>query len=189
MTRIVSRLEIAPNKLSRFLHHTPLVDPKIFTLCPPADVPFLHEGEFDSGTFRCTGIGEGDGEEWVVDRDMDDETVGDSSCGGSPKRVRWIESDIDRYIDEDVDRALGDDYEVGGDNEDTEYGKRYPLLRLAHPIRVEVSEGEMLYLPSLWYHSVTQTCETVGMNFWYDMQYTDPRWCYFNFLQKVKMDE
>ena len=36
-----------------------------------------------------------------------------------------------------------------------------------HPIECYVKPGEVLYLPSLWYHRVTQTCPTIAVNFWY----------------------
>eukprot|EP00924_Labyrinthula_sp_SR-Ha-C_P002942 maker-scaffold_13-snap-gene-11.4-mRNA-1 protein AED:0.16 eAED:0.22 QI:0/0/0/1/1/1/2/0/318 len=36
-------------------------------------------------------------------------------------------------------------------------------------IKVEVKKGEILYLPALWYHQVTQTEPTAAVNFWYDM--------------------
>jgi jumonji domain-containing protein 7 len=63
--------------------------------------------------------------------------------------------------------------------------ERFPLLRYAHPIQVRVKAGEMLYLPSLWFHSVTQSCETVAINYWYDMRFDSPHWCYFSFLQQL----
>lgn len=53
------------------------------------------------------------------------------------------------------------------------------LFRNAKPIIVDVSAGETLYLPSLWYHSVLQVDEkmdgfsgTIAVNWWYDMDYT-----------------
>ena len=53
------------------------------------------------------------------------------------------------------------------------------LFRDAKPIVVDVSSGETLYLPSLWYHSVLQIdetmegfCGTIAVNWWYDMDYT-----------------
>ncbi len=81
--------------------------------------------------------------------------------------TKWIETDMNTYIT--------------GKSRDSDL----PLLSKSHPIKVLVSEGEMLYIPSLWYHRVTQTCETVGVNYWFDMKF-DQRWCYFNFLQNVK---
>ena len=63
---------------------------------------------------------------------------------------------------------------------------KYPLLKHVHPIRVKVKEGDMLYLPSLWFHRVTQTRETVGINYWYDMKFEGPHWSMFQFLQQMK---
>lgn len=40
-----------------------------------------------------------------------------------------------------------------------------------HPLRVTVSAGETLYLPSYWFHHVTQTHATIAMNYWYDIDY------------------
>ena len=41
----------------------------------------------------------------------------------------------------------------------------------ATPIRVTLGEGDMLYLPALWYHKVLQSCSEEGIccavNYWY----------------------
>jgi peptidyl-lysine (3S)-dioxygenase / protease len=41
---------------------------------------------------------------------------------------------------------------------------------LAQPMRVSLDRGDMLYLPSMWYHKVTQTCSEeaicVAANYW-----------------------
>lgn len=157
---------------------------KVFTLCPPGDVPFLHEDEFESGTFR-EGGGEGG---WSVVPDYDEPEVGaDTQNEGKqtrattrPEKVRWIEPDIDRLLEAPARGGDGDD---GRERE--AYLRRYPLLRYAHPARVRVREGDLLYLPSLWFHRVTQTSETVGINYWYDMRFNGPGWSYFNFLQSL----
>ena len=40
----------------------------------------------------------------------------------------------------------------------------------ARPMEIELSEGDMLYLPALWYHKVSQTCNSEGLcssvNYW-----------------------
>lgn len=134
---------------------------KEFLLCPPADTLYLREEDFVTGSFCPL-------------RKNADKSAGSSrhqswvvvACDDTTK---WIEPDLNKFITEQSS------------------GSEFPLLSNAHPIKVLLSEGEMLYIPSLWYHRVTQTCETVGVNYWFDMKF-DQRWCYFNFLQNLKAD-
>ncbi|MCJ1241113.1 hypothetical protein MMC14_009117 [Varicellaria rhodocarpa] len=46
---------------------------------------------------------------------------------------------------------------------------------LSRPSRVELEPGDMLYLPTQWYHKVTQICGEEGIccavNYWYDMDF------------------
>ncbi|XWS71277.1 hypothetical protein CRYUN_Cryun03dG0124700 [Craigia yunnanensis] len=56
------------------------------------------------------------------------------------------------------------------------------------PFKVSVKAGEILYLPSMWFHHVRQSpgeggC-TIAVNYWYDMQF-DIKYAYFNFLQSL----
>ncbi|TYJ18357.1 hypothetical protein E1A91_A09G118000v1 [Gossypium mustelinum] len=56
------------------------------------------------------------------------------------------------------------------------------------PFEVTVKAGEVLYLPSMWFHHVRQSpgdggC-TIAVNYWYDMQF-DIKYAYFNFLQSL----
>jgi len=123
---------------------------KEFVLCPPADILFLHEDEFQSGTLCPIN----DGSSWVV--------VADDKHDDGRRKQFWIEPDILNHTETE-----------------------FPLLAKTHPIKVSVSVGEMLYIPSLWYHRVNQTCETVGVNYWYDMKFDGPNWSYFNFLNEI----
>ncbi|GAA0152839.1 protein modifying enzyme [Lithospermum erythrorhizon] len=56
------------------------------------------------------------------------------------------------------------------------------------PFEVTVKAGQMLYLPSMWFHHVRQTPDsrglTVAINYWYDMKF-DIKYAYFNFLQSL----
>ncbi|KFK33953.1 hypothetical protein AALP_AA5G083300 [Arabis alpina] len=56
------------------------------------------------------------------------------------------------------------------------------------PFHCTVKAGEILYLPSMWFHHVSQTQGdggyTIAVNYWYDMQF-DVKYAYFNFLQSV----
>jgi jumonji domain-containing protein 7 len=56
-----------------------------------------------------------------------------------------------------------------------------------HYLTVKVQAGDILYLPSLWFHQVTQTCETVGINWWFDMHFDSPHFCYFQLLQECQL--
>lgn len=132
---------------------------KIFTLCPPADAPFLYEQEYDSGQF-CWDKHQ---QEWKVQLDGNP----DDSESKRPSRVRWIAADVTL-------------------KHDAEYLETFPLLQHTHPIEVKVNEGELLYLPALWFHRVTQTCETIGINYWYDMKFESPVWTFFHFLQQLQ---
>lgn len=49
--------------------------------------------------------------------------------------------------------------------------QQYPSFALAHPVHCEVRAGEVLYIPPMWYHRVSQTELTVAVNFWYDQRF------------------
>ncbi|UNI19170.1 hypothetical protein JDV02_005378 [Purpureocillium takamizusanense] len=52
------------------------------------------------------------------------------------------------------------------------------LARLANPMHVTLEPGDMLYLPAMWYHKVSQSCIpgdqgfVVAINYWYDMEFS-----------------
>jgi jumonji domain-containing protein 7 len=53
---------------------------------------------------------------------------------------------------------------------------RYPRFKYAKPMIITVKQGEMLYLPSLWFHHVLQQSlgqekGVIAVNYWYDMNY------------------
>uniref|UniRef100_A0A9J7Z7J6 Bifunctional peptidase and (3S)-lysyl hydroxylase JMJD7 n=1 Tax=Cyprinus carpio carpio TaxID=630221 RepID=A0A9J7Z7J6_CYPCA len=61
---------------------------------------------------------------------------------------------------------------------------RYPSYRLAKPLLCTVKAGEMLYLPSLWFHHVRQSHGCIAVNFWYDMEY-DIKYNYFQLVESL----
>ncbi|XP_026691491.2 bifunctional peptidase and (3S)-lysyl hydroxylase JMJD7-like [Ciona intestinalis] len=62
--------------------------------------------------------------------------------------------------------------------------KRYPKYSHARPITCKVKAGEVLYLPSLWFHHVQQADATIAVNYWYDMDF-DIKYMYFQTLDKL----
>ncbi|KAK9810599.1 hypothetical protein WJX73_003443 [Symbiochloris irregularis] len=59
---------------------------------------------------------------------------------------------------------------------------------LPEPLVVDVHAGEVLYLPSLWYHMVQQQDDDAGrviaVNWWYDMQY-DCKYAYAQLIDSL----
>ena len=52
---------------------------------------------------------------------------------------------------------------------------QYPNISKCQGLKITVNAGDTLYLPSLWFHQVTQSCDNFGrciaVNHWYDMEY------------------
>lgn len=61
---------------------------------------------------------------------------------------------------------------------------RYPQYAWSQPLTVTVKAGQMLYLPSLWFHHVRQSQACIAINYWYDMEF-DIKWAYYKFLEKM----
>ena len=72
------------------------------------------------------------------------------------------------------------------DNED-------PLLRSCKPLVATLLPGEVLYLPALWFHSVSQVTNSDGLciavNYWYDMDFSALLYPMFNFIRHSAMIE
>ena len=131
---------------------------KTFVLCPPCEALVLKETEVPTGRF-----GKDENGKWCVHSELDDE--------GVQSMTRWIESDVEQLLPCD-----GETYDSPSFlKRKTVFLQRYPMLTNLKPIRITIKEGEMLYLPALWYHKVSQSCETVAVNYWYDMRFDSPR--------------
>ncbi|CAK1543415.1 unnamed protein product [Leptosia nina] len=60
----------------------------------------------------------------------------------------------------------------------------YPQFLKAHRYKIRLNKGDCLYLPSLWFHHVTQSHGCIAVNYWYDMEF-DIKYCYFRMLEKL----
>lgn len=64
-----------------------------------------------------------------------------------------------------------------------------PYSQYAQPMRVTLDEGDMLYLPALWYHKVSQSCNDEGLccavNYWYDLDFSGGFWSTAGFVRGV----
>jgi len=64
-----------------------------------------------------------------------------------------------------------------------------PYSHLSNPLRLTLNQGDMLYLPAMWYHKVLQTVGEEGfvcaVNYWYDMDFSGDFWANNSFLRDV----
>ncbi|XP_062597221.1 bifunctional peptidase and (3S)-lysyl hydroxylase Jmjd7-like [Saccostrea cucullata] len=95
--------------------------------------------------------------------------------------AKFREKNGEFIIEDDVETGKVPWIAVNPLNPDLE---KYPEFGKAVSLEVTVKEGEILFLPSLWYHHVQQSHGCIAVNYWYDMQY-DIKYNYYNFLQNI----
>ena len=61
--------------------------------------------------------------------------------------------------------------------------------RLSKASHVTLREGDMMYLPAMWYHKVRQTAGDEGfacsVNYWYDMDFGGSFWTSNAFIREI----
>ncbi|TVY84234.1 JmjC domain-containing protein [Lachnellula suecica] len=75
------------------------------------------------------------------------------------------------------------------DPDSGEGGTKYSSL--GKPMRVSLGKGDMLYLPALWYHKVSQSCEDgicCAVNYWHDMEFGGSFYPLCGFARNVALD-
>lgn len=128
---------------------------KIFTLFPPTDAAFLPEGEFPTLRYYL-----------AEDKGQPSMRLGLSSAGCDFPTLRWIHYDPDA----DCSHHQGNATVLSP--------------QFAHPLRCTLSAGEVLYIPAMWYHRVSQTCHTVAVNYWYDQRF-DFRYVFYQTVKRI----
>ncbi|KAH3859035.1 bifunctional peptidase and (3S)-lysyl hydroxylase Jmjd7-like [Dreissena polymorpha] len=61
---------------------------------------------------------------------------------------------------------------------------RFPAFKSTCPIEVTVHAGQVLYLPSLWFHHVQQSHGCIAVNYWYDMEF-DIKYNYYKCIESL----
>lgn len=62
--------------------------------------------------------------------------------------------------------------------------EKYPEYKNAHPLKLRLNAGDVLYLPSLWFHHLRQSHGCIAVNFWYDMEF-DVKFNHYNLVQNL----
>ena len=62
---------------------------------------------------------------------------------------------------------------------------KYPDYVHSTVMRLRLEAGDCLYLPSFWFHHLTQSHGCIAVNYWYDMEF-DIRYNYYNLLKNLK---
>ncbi|KAF4633356.1 hypothetical protein G7Y89_g4766 [Cudoniella acicularis] len=119
---------------------------KHFVLFPPIAFPFVKERLLRSAVYERDGEGE------LVMREEDEEAE-------KIPVTTW---------DPDADPDLIED----GKGEEGRWADEKRKMC----VRVTLRKGDMLYLPALWYHKVSQSCDEEGIccavNYWHDMEFS-----------------
>lgn len=137
---------------------------KDFILIPPTDRPWLPYKEFpvaqykeiSPGQFQTTLV---TSNRWLRTTASDDFEIHKQDQGSDS--IPWI----------DIDPLNPDCC-------------KYPLYNNVRPLKLRVESGDVLYLPSLWFHHVSQSQGCIAVNYWYDMSF-DIKFAYFQLLEKL----
>ncbi|KAL6075674.1 JmjC domain-containing protein 7 [Balamuthia mandrillaris] len=145
---------------------------KLFTLYPPTDMYFLPEKK----NLRVASYRERTTTASTTNNSSPHHSSFDIIDSDPPTFVPWIAVDPFPVNDEEREKQE----------------RLYPRFKKATPFHVRLRPGEMLYLPSLWYHHVRQRADehgrVIAVNFWYDMQY-DVKYNYFKFMEALINDD
>jgi jumonji domain-containing protein 7 len=163
---------------------------KHFTLLPPCDYYFLYEQEYISATYSRKKNSESPSEclrpkEQNHGRSYSQNCNNDHNHSTSKYEGNDGHYENDFCIVEDVPPSKVPWIPV---DPDTPNYVKFPKSKWLRPLRCTVNEGEVLYLPSLNFHRVSQSGDNEGkviaINYWFDMQF-DIRYTYFKFMENL----
>ena len=156
---------------------------KTFTLLPPTDIAFLKEKQFGCMRYIHTTAGASPSSSSSSaatattaaslpgsTRVKRDELVL-GKVAGDPDSLPWIDTDPAPRVDEHC-RGLASTSSLSSSSLSSPSSSSAALLASRrHAYHCTVKAGEVLYIPAMWYHRVSQTQLTIAVNFWYDQRF------------------
>ncbi|KAJ4376259.1 hypothetical protein N0V83_001542 [Neocucurbitaria cava] len=137
---------------------------KIFVLLPPIEAPCVNEKAVLAATYGLKS----------------DVVTSSDNSGGQELR----KDDLHIRIDDPEEYVPFATFDPDNASENIN-----AYSHLSQPLRVTLNEGDMLYLPALWYHKVSQNCNEEGIccavNYWYDLDFSGGFWSMANFARSV----
>ncbi|CAN8061319.1 unnamed protein product [Agarophyton chilense] len=152
--------------------YTVVTGTKIFELRPPCDAAFLSKPSLQRAR-------------WKADENLKDV----DNSGGGPKTVSDSENALRPVTQFDGWKLIKEEGETGWIDE-AEIDEKH-----SDSLEIRLYAGDVLYIPALWYHRVSQEGITIAINFWYEMCFGRD-WIYREFCaglreayEKEEMDE
>lgn len=176
---------------------------KSFTLLPPTDVLYLSEREYPSKQYILKNDINSYHNHMIknsdlicVDKYVEEDVTLKSKKNPEKEVLNWIQ--IDPAINIDMNSSLPSNPlgERNGSSNNNCNAIIQPHLsedymkfnKYAHPVHVKLQPSEILYIPALWYHRVSQTKLTISVNYWYDMQF-DHRFVMYQTIRNIGLLE
>lgn len=122
---------------------------KTFVLLPPTDSVFLPEHTFPTASVQQRQMSSSSDATDCKFHSIKKSQLKYSAEGCPNESLSWI------HLDPLSPTVLQD----------------YPSYKYAHPVYCEVTAGQVLYIPAMWYHRVSQRGLTVSVNYWYDQRF------------------
>lgn len=152
---------------------------KTFTLFPPTDIAFFPEDIFPTSRYELSEEAKKMLTEFEDDPDPFHGVASQPSSSSPSCRnntgagLTLTGADLSLVRAGDEDGSSGRLSWLPFDPEDARENllTGHPPLRLSHPLRVRVRAGQVLYIPAMWYHRVSQSQFTIAVNYWYDQRF------------------